>query len=144
MNSSPPLSTAYMRRWPGFRICSDNGLSPIWRQATIWYSAGKINWTLRNELEWKLNRNARFLFKKIPFNLSSVKVASVVSRGDKSNNVKLTWIFITFPDSRGCAGECDLGMSGECHIEVVTKCPPFCRRRYHFLTICCRLILKAI
>ena len=38
-------------------IGSDISLSPDWRQAFIWTSAGILLWTIGNKLQWNFNRN---------------------------------------------------------------------------------------
>ena len=56
-------------------IGSDNGLSPIRRQAIIGTSAGLllINWTLMVKLQWNFNQNTIFSFTKMHLKISSVK-----------------------------------------------------------------------
>ena len=42
-------------------ICSDNGLSPVWRQAIIWTNADMVNGTQRNKIQCFINQNSNII-----------------------------------------------------------------------------------
>ena len=73
LNSSPP-SVAYMRQWFRVIIGSDNGLSPIRRQAIFWTNDGilliRTIGTNSNEILSKIHT---FSFKKMRLKMSSAK-----------------------------------------------------------------------
>ena len=71
-------SAAYMRQWTGFSIGSDDGLSPVWRQAIVWINAGIL---LIGPLETNLSeiriKIQNFILMKINLNMSSGKLRPI-------------------------------------------------------------------
>ena len=80
VNSFPP-SAAYMRQWTGSAF-SDNGLSPVRRQAITWTITGLLPTGFLGT-NFSENRFGilSFSFKKMHLKLSFAKVAAILSRG---------------------------------------------------------------
>ena len=54
-------------------ICSDNGLSPGWRQAIIWSNAGiLLNWTLGTNFSEILSEIDTFSFKQMRWKMAAI------------------------------------------------------------------------
>ena len=79
-NSSPPF--AYICQWTrsalGHRWWLVVCLAPSHYLNQYWFI---VNWTLRNKLHWNFNQNSIFSLKKMHLEMSSAKVAAILSRG---------------------------------------------------------------
>ena len=63
---------------------SDNGFAPIRRQAIIGTNAGIwniVNWTLRNKVQWNLNRNSCIFIQENVYENIVCEMAAILSRG---------------------------------------------------------------
>ena len=67
---------------------SDNGLSPGRRQAVIWTNWNIVNWTLRNKLQWKFNRNSNIFIHENAFESFVCEMAAILSRPQCVNDKK--------------------------------------------------------
>ena len=61
-------------------IGSDNGLSPDRRQAYLNQCWIIVNWTLRNKLQWNLNRNSNIFIQENAFESVVCETAAILSR----------------------------------------------------------------
>ena len=78
-------------------IGSDNGLSPDRRQAITWTNAGLLFWTLRNKLQWNLNRNSKIFIQENAFECVVCETAAILSRPQCVNKLMTTaWHGNTF------------------------------------------------
>ena len=59
--------------------CSDNGLSPAWRQAIIWTNAGILLNNCWNKFQWNLNQNAYISIPENAFE-NVWKMTAILSR----------------------------------------------------------------
>ena len=70
-------------------IDSDNGLSPVRRQAIIWTNASILFfWTPGNKLQRNINRNSYISIKRNPFQYVVWNMAAVLSRIQCVNELK--------------------------------------------------------
>ena len=84
-NSSYP-SAAYINASVNrASIGSDNGLSPIRRQAIIKTNAVQcwviVNWTLRNKVQWNLNQNTKVFIHENAYENIVCEMAAILCRG---------------------------------------------------------------
>ena len=75
-NSSPPIYASVNRTGIG----SENGLSPIRRQAIIWTNAVFLS-RLRNKVQWNLNQNSNIFIHENAFENIVCEIAVILSRG---------------------------------------------------------------
>ena len=94
VNSSPP-STAYMRWWIGsaevqMMSCRLFGAKPLSEPMLDII----VDWTLRNKVQWNLNRNSYISFKKMHMKLSSAKWRPFCPGGDELIDITMghPWI----------------------------------------------------
>ena len=78
-------------------IVSDNALSPDRRQVIIW-----SNWTLRNKIQWNLNRNSYVFTQENTSETVAWKTAAILSRPQCIKNVGNPLQFVAhFSDPSG-------------------------------------------